>query len=131
MNYPVNPGIEPIIREYIECRERSLYFGKMKIDAEKEYNKLLIRYNGEEKHYSLDHANQIYKAYCDMISYGDESAVAHERFMASEEKLREIGRILFEATITAEIAMAPPLNGEQQGTRTVRVSWNNGQVMVN
>ncbi len=124
------PTIENIIKDYIEHRDKSLYYGKKRIDAEKEYNKLLTKYDGEEKHYSLENANNIYKAYCDMIAFGEESVSAQNRFLESEEKLKEIGQILFEATITADIAMTPAINGGMPGTRTVRVTYNHGQVMV-
>jgi hypothetical protein len=66
-----------------------------------------------------------------MISFTEESKIAHRRFMEMEEKLKEIGRILFEATIMAEIPMTPPVNGGNAVSRTVRVSYINGQVMVN
>src|SRR5688572_15325716 len=119
-------GIENIIRDYIEHRDQSLFYGKKKIDAEKEYNKLLTKYDEGEKQYSLQHANNIYKAYCDMISFGEESVRAEGLFQRSEEKLKEIGRILFEATISAEIPMTPPLNGEKGITRAVIITYNNG-----
>ena len=125
-----NPGIETVIRDYIDNRERFLFYGKKKIDAEKEYNRLLTKYNGEEKLYTLDHANSIYRAYCDMIAYGEQAAQAQTNFMLSEEKLKEIGQILFEATITADIAMTPSINGNSPVSRMVRVVYNNGQVMV-
>ena len=130
MHTPSNPGIENVIREYIENRERSLFYGKKRMDAEKEYNRLLAKYNGEEKLYTLDHANSIYKAYCDMITYGEQATLAQNNFMLSEERLKEIGQILFEATITADIAMAPAINGGSPVSRLVRVVYNNGQVMV-
>lgn len=123
--------IEAVIKGYIEEKERSIFFSRKQNDAEKEYNKLLTKYDGEEKQYSLSHANNIYKAYCDMISFTEESKIAHRRFMEMEEKLKEIGRILFEATIMAEIPMTPPVNGGSAVSRTVRVTYNNGQVMVN
>ena len=130
MHTTSNPGIESIIRDYIENRERFLFYGKKRMDAEKEYNKLLTKYNGEEKLYTLDHANSIYQAYCDMIAYGEQATVAQNNFMLSEERLREIGQILFEATITADIAMTPAINGGSPVSRLVRVVYNNGQVMV-
>lgn len=130
MNSNSAAGIETIIKDYIEHKERSYFYGKKRMDAEKEYNKLLTKYNGEEKHYTLDHANDIYKAYCDMIAFGEESVLAQNRFIKSEEKLKEIGRILFEATITAEIVMVPAINGETPGKRSVRVTYNDGQVIV-
>ena len=130
MQTPSYTDIETVIRDYIDNRERFLFFGKKKIDAEKEYNRLLTKYNGEEKLYTLDHANSIYQAYCDMKAYGEQATHAQANFILSEEKLKEIGQILFEATITADIAMTPPINGGTPVSRMVRVVYNNGQVMV-
>ena len=130
MHTTSNPGIESVIRDYIENRERFLFYGKKRMDAEKEYNRLLTKYNGEEKLYTLDHANSIYQAYCDMIAYGEQASQAQNNFMLSEERLREIGQILFEATITADIAMTPAINGGSPVSRMVRVVYNNGQVIV-
>ena len=125
-----NPGIETIIRDYIEQKERSNFFGKKKLDAEKEYNKLLTAYDAGEKQYSLEHANKIYRAYHEMLHYGEESAIAQHRFAESEERLKEIGRILFEATITADIPMTPAINGNGAAMRNVRIAYNNGHVIV-
>jgi hypothetical protein len=121
--------IETIIKEYLEHKERSFVYGKKRVDAEKEYNKLLTKYNGESKTYSLEQANRIYKAYHDMIAYGDEATIAHARFMEAEERLREAGHILFEASITAEIPITP-VNGEAPGIREVTVAFDNGSVIV-
>jgi hypothetical protein len=123
-------GIETIIREYIEQKERSNFFGKKKLDAEKEYNKLLTAYDAGEKQYSLEHANKIYRAYHEMLQCGEESATAQQRFAESEEQLKEIGRILFEATITADIPMTPAINGNGAAMRNVRIAYNNGHVIV-
>ena len=130
MNINSHPQIENIIRAYLDTRERFIYFGKKKLDAEKEYNKLLSKYDGGEKQYSLAHANNIYKAYCDMLSYSQESIEAQESFMENEEKLREIGKILFEASIHCDINMAPSINGQEPVTRNVMITYNNGQVIV-
>lgn len=46
-------SVENIIKEYLEHKDRSIQFGKKRMDAEKEYNKLLTKYNGESKNYSL------------------------------------------------------------------------------
>jgi hypothetical protein len=127
-NSPV-PSVENIIREYIENKERSFVYGKKKIDAEKEYNRLLTKYNGESKTYSLEQANKIYKAYHDMITFGEEAVAAQSRFLESEEKLREIGRILFEASITADIPITP-LNGDAPAIREITITYNNGAVIV-
>ena len=51
MNINSHPQIENIIRAYLDTRERFIYFGKKKLDAEKEYNKLLSKYDGGEKRY--------------------------------------------------------------------------------
>jgi hypothetical protein len=121
-------SVENIIREYIEHLERSQIYGRKKMDAEKEYNKLLAKFNGEETHYNLDQANTIYKAYQDMIINGEQSTIAQAKFVEAEEKLVEVGRILFEATINAEIEV-DSMRGEP--TRiAVRVDYRNGNVIV-
>ena len=121
-------SVETIIRDYIEHRERSQFYGRKKLDAEKEYNKLLAKFNGEENFYSLDQANTIYKAYQDMIINGEQSTIAQSKFAEAEEKLIEVGRILFEATINAEIEIES-MRGEP--TRiAVRVDYRNGNVVV-
>jgi|SRR5437868_3044897 hypothetical protein len=121
-------SVENIIREYIEHRERSKFYGRKKMDAEKEYNKLLAKFNGEENHYNLDQANTIFKAYQDMIINGEQSTIAQAKFVEAEEKLVEVGRILFEATINAEIEV-DSMRGEP--TRiAVRVDYRNGNVIV-
>lgn len=125
-----NTGIETIIREYIEQKERSSFYGKKKLDAEKEYNRLLTAYDAGEKQYSLQHANKIYRVYNEMLQYGAESSIAEKRFIESEERLKEIGRILFEATITADIPMAPSINGNGAPIRNVRIAYDNGNVIV-
>lgn len=121
--------IEAMIKDYIEHREKSIVYGKKRLDSEKEYNKLLTKYNGEAKHYSLEQANSIYKAYLEMIAHGEETALAQSKFAEAEEKLREVGQILFEATISAEIAVNP-VNGDNPATRPVTVRYTNGQVVV-
>ncbi|MEO8405155.1 MAG: hypothetical protein ABI480_11180 [Chitinophagaceae bacterium] len=121
--------IETMIKNYIEHKEKSMVYGKKRLDAEKEYNKLLTKYDGEAKHYSLEQANNIYKAYLEMIANGEESELAKSKFAEAEEKLREVGQILFEATINAEIAINP-INGDSPSTRPVTVKYYNGQVIV-
>src|SRR5688572_27067779 len=121
--------VATIIRDYIEYKEKSILYGKRKLDSEKEYNRLLTKYNGEAKHYSLEQADNIYTAYLEMIANGEESTLAQTRFTEAEDKLREVGRILFEATINAEILLKP-LNGDSPSTRAVTVAYNNGQVIV-
>jgi regulator of protease activity HflC (stomatin/prohibitin superfamily) len=121
--------IEQLIRDYIEQKERSMYYGKKRLDAEKEYNKLLTHYDGEAKHYTLEQADKIYKAYLEMIANGEESSKAHALFEEIAEKLREVGQILFEATINAQILLKP-VNGEAASTKSVRVTYVNGQVVV-
>jgi hypothetical protein len=121
--------IEQLIRDYIEQKEKSMYYGKKRLDAEKEYNKLLTHYDGEAKHYTLEQADKIYKAWLEMIANGEESSQAKARFDEVAEKLREVGQILFESTINARITMKP-INGEAAATRDVRVTYVNGQVVV-
>ena len=123
------PTIENIIREYLESKEKSIVYGKKRLDSEKEYNRLLTKYDGEAKHYSLDQADLIYRTYREMIAHGQESELAQARFTEAEEKLREVGQILFEATINARISM-PLSNGEIPESRSVTVSYNNGQPIV-
>ena len=126
MTTPVS--VEAIIKEYIEHRERSQFYGKKKLDAEKEYNKLLAKFNGEENHYSLEQANTIYNAYLEMIINGEQSTIAQESFAEAEEKLLEVGKVLFEATINAEVEVNS-MRGEPT-RRTVRIDYRNGGVMV-
>lgn len=121
-------SVENIIKDYIEHRERSQFYGRKKMDAEKEYNKLLAKFNGEENHYNLEQANTIYKAYQDMIMNGEQSTIAQAKFAEAEEKLIEVGRILFEATINAEIEVNS-MRGEP-GRVAVRVDYRNGNVFV-
>jgi hypothetical protein len=124
------PSLEAVIRDYLEQKDKSIVYGKKRLESEKEYNRLLTKYEGEAKHYSLEHADKIYKAYHEMLANGEQAKNAQELFMAAEEKLKEAGRILFEATINAEIAMTPPINGEATGKKSVRIAYNNGQVIV-
>jgi hypothetical protein len=123
------PSVESIIKDYIENKEKSMLYGKKRLDAEKEYNKLLTKYNGEAKHYSLDQADSIYKAYLEMTANSEESTRAQARFSEAEDKLKEVGKILFEATITAEILLNGS-NGQHAATRSVRVDYHNGHVVV-
>ena len=58
--------VEKIIQDYIEQKQKSLQYHKRKNDAEKEYNKLLVSYGGEEKNFSLEEANKIYRAFKEM-----------------------------------------------------------------
>jgi hypothetical protein len=121
-------SVETIIKEYIEQREKSQFYGKKKLDSEKEYNKLLAKFNGQDNNYSLDQANTIYQAYQDMIINGEQSTIAQARFVEAEEKLIEVGRILFEATIDAEIEVSS-MRGEAS-RQAVRVDYRNGSVIV-
>ena len=122
-------SVETIIKDYIEHRERSQFHGRKKLDAEKEYNKLLAKFNGQDNHFNLEQADTIYKAYQEMITNGELSTVAQAKFAAAEEKLIEVGRILFEATINAEIEVSS-LNGNGPAKVAVRVDYRNGNVIV-
>jgi hypothetical protein len=124
-----NSEIEKTIKDYIELEEMSRLYAKKKNDLEKEYNKLLTNSNGEEKNYSLEQADKIYKTYCEMIACEEQSKIANDSFNEAENKLREIGRILYEATIHAEISL-PAINGGGPRTKAVMVSYNNGQVYI-
>jgi hypothetical protein len=126
-----NPGsaIENIIKDYIESKERSLRCTKERNDMEKEYNKLLTLFGGEAKNYNLEQAGNIYEAYQEMIVRGEEAKLAAIQFNEAEEKLKELGAILFEATINAEISMTP-VNGEAPAKRPVTVAYYDGQPIV-
>jgi hypothetical protein len=124
-----NSEIEKTIKDYIELREMSRLYAKKRNDLEKEYNKLLTDHNGEAKNYNLDQADKIYKVYCEMISCGEQSKIAGDSFYEAENKLKEIGRILYEATIHADISL-PAINGAEPHTRSVMVTYNNGQVHI-
>lgn len=121
--------VEKMIRDYIEHRASSLSYHKKKNDAEKEYNKLLVNHGGEEKNFTLDQVEKIYKAYHDMLDSEEQLKIAEEKFYETEEKLKEVGRMLFHATITAEISM-PPANGTGYHKKQVTVSFPNGEVVV-
>jgi hypothetical protein len=121
--------IEVFIKDYIERKERSHLSGKRRTDLEKEYNKLLTLYGGESKHYNLEQAGSIYKAHCEMTASAEEAQSAKARFDEAEQKLMELGAILFEGTIEAEIAVTPA-NGEAVKMKMVRVAYYNGQVIV-
>jgi len=125
------PGstIEVFIKDYIENKEKAHLTGKRRIDLEKEYNKLLTLYGGESKHYNLEQAGSIYKAYREMTASEEEANLAKARFDEAEQKLMELGTILFEGTIEAEIALTP-INGECIRTKMVRVAYYNGGVIV-
>ena len=121
--------VEKIISDYIEQKQRSHYYHKKKNDAEKEYNKLLVSFGGEAKNFSLDEANKIYHAFKEIQVNEEHLKNAEEKFNAADEKLKELGHILFHATITADI-MIPPVNGETVISKQVTVSFPNGQALV-
>ena len=121
--------VEKLIVDYIEQQQKSLYHHKKKNDAEKEYNKLLAISGGEEKNFSLNEANDIYKAYQEMISNEEQSKMAESKFNESYEKLKELGQVLFYASITADIVI-PPVNGGLPTQKRVTVSFPNGEVFV-
>lgn len=128
----MNPGgseVEKIIQDYIEQKQKSHYYHKKKNDAEKEYNKLLVNCGGEYKNFSLDEANKIYRAFKEMQVNEEHLKIAEDRFNEADEKLKELGSILFHATITADI-LIPPVNGEGVISKQVTVSFPNGQALV-
>jgi hypothetical protein len=122
-------AIENIIKNYIEYKEQSIRSTKKRNDLEKEYNKQLTMYHEEAKNYSLEQADKIYAVYQEMIVCAEEAKIAAASFKEAEEKIKELGAILFEATINAEISM-PALNGEVGVKRPVRVAYYSGQVVV-
>lgn len=121
--------VEKIIRDYVEQKQKSYYYHKRKNDAEKEYNKLLVSLGGEEKNFSLEEANKVYRAFREIETNEENLKIAEDRFNEADEKLKELGRILFHATITADI-MVPPINGEAVMSKQVTVSFPNGQALV-
>ncbi|HEX6849459.1 MAG TPA: hypothetical protein VF144_20880 [Chitinophagaceae bacterium] len=121
--------VEKIIQDYIGYKQISHYYHKKKNDAEKEYNKLLVSCGGENKHFSLEQANKIYEAFKEMQINEEHLKTAEEKFNEADEKLKELGSILFHASITADI-MIPPLNGEGFVSKQVTVSFPNGQALV-
>ena len=121
--------VERLIADFIEQRQKSLHHHKKKNDAEKEYNKLLVNYGGEEKNFTLEQANKIYNAYQEMTTNEEQSRTAETLFNEAHEKLKELGRILFHATITADITI-PAVNGEVPRIKEVRVTFPNGEVLV-
>ena len=121
--------VEKIIQDYVAQQQRSHYYHKRKNDAEKEYNKLLVSCGGEEKSFSLEEANKIYRAFREKEINEEHLKNAEEKFNEADEKLKELGRILFHATITADITV-PPINGEAVTSKQVTVSFPNGQALV-
>jgi len=121
--------VEKIIQDYIEQKQKSLYYHKKKNDAEKEYNKLLVTYGGEEKNFSLEEASKIYRAFKEMQINEENLKNAEDKFNEADEKLKELGSILFHASITANIRI-PPINGEGVISKQVTVSFPNGQALV-
>jgi len=126
-----NPGseVEKLIVDYIEQKQKSLYHHKKKTDAEKEYNKLLAISGGQEKNFSLDEADKIYRAYQEILVNEEQSKSAEEMFNKSYEKLKELGNILFYASITADVII-PPVNGGGPTAKQVTVTFPNGEVHI-
>lgn len=121
--------VEKIIRDYIEHQRKSQYYHRKKNDAEKEYNKLLVNFGGEAKNFSLEEANKIYQAFREIQINEEQLKSAEDKFNDAVEKLKELGHILFHATITASI-MIPPVNGEEVVSKQITVSFPNGQALV-
>ena len=121
--------VEKLIVDYIEQHQKSLYHHKKKTDAEKEYNKLLTISGGEDKRFSLNEADKIYKAYQEILTNEEQYKLAEARFEESYAKLKELGRVLFHASITADITI-PPVNGGLPTTKQVIVTFPNGEVLV-
>ena len=121
--------VEKIIQDYVEQKQKSHYYHKRKNDAEKEYNKLLVSCGGEEKNISLEEANKIYQAFKEMQVNEELLKNSEDKFNEADEKLKELGSILFHASITANIII-PPINGEGVISKQVSVSFPNGQALV-
>jgi len=129
MNTAPVSEVERIIKNYIEYHSDFLSYHKKKNDAEKEYNKLLVNSGGEDRNFTLGEAELIYRAYQEMLLNEEQSKIAQTRFIEAEEKLKEIGRILFQATITTEISL-PTVNGSSSNTRQITIAYHNGEVVV-
>ena len=121
--------VEKIIQDYIQQKQKSHYYHKKKNDAEKEYNKLLVSCGGEEKNFSLEEANKIYRTFNEMQANEELLKNAEDKFNEADEKLKELGSILFHASITANIIISP-INGEGVTSKQVTVSFPNGQALV-
>src|SRR5262245_41945986 len=122
-------GVTKIITDYIELTEMSRVYGRKQNALRKEYNRLLTEYSGEVKHYSMEHDEKIYSIYKEMIDYEERARVATESAIQVEEKLKEIGQILYESTILAEINL-PAINGTPAQTKSITVQFQDGQVSV-
>jgi|GEM_PF-1172408 len=124
-----NSEIGKIIKDYIELRDMLRLYTKNKNNLEKEYNKLLANFNGEEKTYTLEQADRIYIIYSEIICCKEQIRIASESFNEAEDKLKEIGRILYEATIHADISL-PDINGMASPVKSVLVTYRNGEVDI-
>jgi len=121
--------VAQLIRDYLDYRQQSQFYHKKKNDAEKEYNKLLVTTQGEIESITLAQAEKIYSTYTEMVSNKEEAEMADRKFREADEKLKEIGQILFHLPVIADIEM-PPLNGELRHSRQVTISFPNGEVLV-
>ena len=118
-----------IIRDYMEYKQKFLDYHRKKTDAEKEYNKLLVISGGEEKNFTLDQADKIYTAYCEIQANEEQSKAAEAKFNEADKKLKELGKILFYASITAFIPLQP-VNGSNGNIKQVTVTFPNGEALV-
>ena len=121
--------VATLISNYLHSKQEYLSYHKKKTDAEKEYNKLLVTSGGQDKNFSLDQADKIYNVYREMLTNEEHSKAAEEKFSESETKLKELGQILFYASITADIHL-PSSNGTGPVTKQVNVTFPNGEVLV-
>lgn len=124
-----NSTISKILSDYIELTEMSRVYGRKQNELEKEYNRLLTEYNGEAKHYSLEQADKIYNVYREMLDYEEKAKIATESFCQAENKLIEIGQILYESTIHAQVNL-PAINGTPAQIKSITVRFENGQVII-
>jgi len=124
-----NNNVSKIISEYIGHKQRSLYHQKKMNDAEKEYNKLLAISGGEEKNFTLAEADRIYNAFIEIKNNEEQFKVAEEKFNEADEQLKELGKIIFQGTITGDITI-PATNGELPSKKQVTVSFPYGQALV-
>jgi hypothetical protein len=64
-----------------------------------------------------------------MISCDEQSKIAADSFTEIEDKLKEIGQVLYEATVHADISL-PATNGTPSHIKSVMVTYINGEVNI-
>ena len=83
----------------------------------------------KRKDFSLNEAEKIYKAYQEILINEEQYKLAETKYEESYAKLKDLGSVLFHASITADITI-PPVNGGLPTTKQVIVTFPNGEVLV-